>query len=104
MCIRDRFLSNDGFVLVLEKDTLEFTMSEVCQIVETNGNALLGLYLTEQTQEKTKITLRLNPIKINELIQLFRSYKYSIVNHLFEDSYLDDLKKRSEYFFKFLNI
>jgi len=98
------FLTNDGFVLVLEKDTLEFTMSEVCQIVETNGNSLLGLYLTEQTREKTKITLRLNPIKINELIQLFRSYKYSVVNHLFEDSYLDDLKKRSEYFFKFINI
>lgn len=98
------FLNKDGVVLVLEKDTAEFTMSETCQIVETNGNYLLGSYIANQTNEKTQVTIRVNTMKINELIQLFRRYKYTIMNHLVDDSYLDDLKKRSEYFFKFLNI
>jgi len=98
------FLNNEGVIVILEKKSTNFSIAEVCQIIETNGNSLMGCYVNKQQNQKTQITLRLNPIKINELIQLFRSYKYKIINELLEDSYLEDLKKRSEYFLKYLNI
>ncbi|MDO6736430.1 CBS domain-containing protein [Wenyingzhuangia sp. 2_MG-2023] len=98
------FLNTEGNILLLEKNTKEFTMSEVCQIVEANDNQILGCFVSKKNEEHTLITLKINSININELIQSFRRYDYTIVNNLTEDSYLEGLKKRSDYFIKYLNI
>jgi hypothetical protein len=47
-----------------------------------------------------KITLG----SINEIIQTFRRYNYEIVSEHQEDDYLNNLKERSEYLNKYLNM
>ncbi|NJB82105.1 CBS domain-containing protein [Wenyingzhuangia aestuarii] len=104
-CFADTpFLSTEGNIILLQKNTKEYSMSEICQIVESNSNTVLGCFLFDQTEETTKITLKVQSLNINELIQSFRRYDYYILNDLTEDSYLESLKKRSEYFIKYLNI
>ncbi|ANW97139.1 hypothetical protein AXE80_12960 [Wenyingzhuangia fucanilytica] len=104
-CFADtEFLSTEGNILLLQKNSHEYSMSEICQIVESNKNTVLGCFITEKTEDQTQITLKVKPININELVQSFRRYDYSIINTLTEDSYLESLKKRSEYFIKYLNI
>ncbi|NIJ43780.1 CBS domain containing-hemolysin-like protein [Wenyingzhuangia heitensis] len=104
-CFADTpFLSTEGNILLLQKNTKEYAMSEICQIVESNANVVLGCFLFDQNEETTKITLKVKSLNINELIQSFRRYDYYILNDLSEDSYLESLKKRSEYFIKYLNI
>ncbi|MGY5352290.1 CBS domain-containing protein [Wenyingzhuangia sp. IMCC45533] len=104
-CFADTpFLNTEGNIILLEKNTTAYSMSEVCQIVESNDNSVLGCFLFHQTDEKTQITLKVKSVNINELVQSFRRYDYTILNNLTEDSYLEDLKKRSEYFIKYLNI
>lgn len=104
-CFADTdFLKEEGSVLLLEKKTVSFSMSEICQIVETNNNMMLGCFVSEKSSAHTRITLKVKSVNVNELIQSFRRYDYVIINNLTEDSYLEGLKKRSEYFIKFLNI
>jgi len=104
-CFADtEFLSSEGSIILLEKKTVEFTMSEICQLVEANNNSVIGCFVFDHKNEKTRITLKVKSININELIQSLRRYNYHILNKLSEDSYLEDLKNRSEYFIKYLNI
>ncbi|MGY6649499.1 CBS domain-containing protein [Wenyingzhuangia sp. IMCC45574] len=104
-CFADTtFLSSEGSILLLEKSNKDYTMSQVCQIVESNNNAVLGCFVYETKEETSLITLKVKSVNVNELIQSFRRYDYLILNNLTEDSYLEGLKKRSEYFIKYLNI
>lgn len=104
-CFADtHFLSSEGSIILLEKSTKEFTMSEICQLVEANNNSVIGCFVFDHQNDKTRITLKVKSININELIQSLRRYDYHILNELSEDSYLEDLKNRSEYFIKYLNI
>lgn len=98
------FMSNDSETLVVEKLELEYSMGEVSQIVEANGGKLLGMFISERSTDFVQITLRVVSKKINEIIQTFRRYDYKIISSHENDMYLEDLKNRSEYLQKYLEM
>ncbi|KOS07453.1 acetoin utilization protein acuB [Flavobacterium akiainvivens] len=98
------FLKEEGGILVVEKGTTEYSMSEVSQIVESNNGRLLGLFISEASLEKVQITLKISLGGLSEIIQTFRRYNYNIVSEHQEDAYLNTLKDRSDYLDKYLNI
>ena len=51
-----------------------------------------------------EITLKIALCPMNDIIQTFRRYIYEIVSEHHEDLYLNNLKERSEYLNRFLNI
>ncbi len=98
------FLNNEGVVLQLEKEILDFSFSQVCQIVETNNGKISGLFISETSGAIVKITLKFSARDINEIIQAFRRYNYTVLSKHKEDFYLEELKERSDYLQKYLNI
>ena len=98
------FLYNQGVVIVVEKLTKDFSASEISQIVESNGGTLLGLYVSSETSDSTQITIKVSSEDINEIIQTFRRYNYTIVSQYKDDFYLEDLKNRSDYLQKYLDM
>lgn len=97
------FLNSDGFILILQKNNKEYSMSEIAQIVESNNGILLGSYISNNLGDKTEITLKISSQEINEIIQTFRRYNYTIITEHQDDFYLEELKNRSDYLQKFLN-
>lgn len=97
------FLANDGFILIVQKNNIEYSMSEISQIVESNNGVLLGAYQSEMTTDVVTMTLKIASQEINEIIQTFRRYNYLIITEHKDDFYLEDLKNRSDYLQKFLN-
>jgi predicted transcriptional regulator len=97
------FLNSEGFILVIEKNTKDYTMSEVSQIIESNSGIVLGCYESKRSNEKIEITLKISSQEINEIIQTFRRYNYTIITEHKDDIYLEELKDRSDYLQKFLN-
>ena len=79
-------------------------MSEAAQIVESNNGRLLGLFISEANMEKVQITLKISMGGLSDIIQTFRRYNYEIVSEHQEDIYLNQLKDRSDYLDKYLNI
>ena len=98
------FVKEDGSTLVIEKETADFTFSQICQIVESNDAKLLGVFISNNLGTKTEITLKISQNNFNEIIQTFRRYNYTILSENQEDAYLADLKDRSDYLNKYLNI
>ncbi|HYD92634.1 MAG TPA: CBS domain-containing protein [Flavobacterium sp.] len=98
------FLKENGGILIVEKGITEYSMSEAAQIVESNNGRLLGLFISEANMEKVQITLKISMGGLSEIIQTFRRYNYEIVSEHQEDVYLNQLKDRSDYLDKYLNI
>lgn len=98
------FLKENGGILIVEKGITEYSMSEVAQIVESNNGRLLGLFISEANMDKVQITLKISMGGLSEIIQTFRRYNYEIVSEHQEDVYLNQLKDRSDYLDKYLNI
>lgn len=98
------FINEVGGVIIVEKSILEFSMSQAVQIVESNEGKILGLYVSETTTDKIQVTIKIVLGGINEIIQSFRRYGFEIISEHQEDAYLTNLKERSEYLEKYLNI
>ena len=98
------FLKEQGGIIVVEKGTMEYSMSEVAQIVESNNGRLLGLFISEADVQKVQITVKISMGGLSEIIQTFRRYNYDIITEHQEDAYLNTLKDRSDYLDKYLNI
>lgn len=98
------FLKNEGTVLGIEKDLSEYSFSEICQIVESNDGKLLGIFISETYPSSIKITLKFFSQDVNKIIQAFRRYNYKVLSKHKEDFYLEELKERSSYLQKYLNI
>jgi len=98
------FLKNEGTVLGIEKNLTEYSFSEICQIVESNNGNVLGIFITETNSTSVKIIIKFYAEDVNEIIQSFRRYNYQVLSKHKEDFYLEDLKERSNYLQKYLNI
>ncbi|QAA81911.1 CBS domain-containing protein [Aequorivita sp. H23M31] len=98
------FLNENGGIIVIEKGIQEYSFSEVCQIVESNGARIFGLFISEINDETVQITLKVGQTGMNSIVQTFRRYNYTVISHHQEDKFLEDLKERSKYLDKYLNI
>lgn len=98
------FLKETGGVIVVEKATADYSISQITQIVESNNGKLLGVFVSEANAEKVQVTIKITLGGMNDIIQTFRRYNYEIISEHQEDNYLNNLKERSEYLDKYLNI
>lgn len=98
------FMTEVSETLIVKKNENEFSMSEVAQIVEVNKGKLLGAYISEKSDDFVQITLKIVSFDINEVMHTFRRYNYEIISTHENDMYLEDLKNRSEYLQKYLEM
>lgn len=98
------FLNEIGNVIVVSKPTIDFSISEIAQIVESNEAKLYGVFISGYQAENSIITIKLYSDILNDVIHTFRRYDYQIIHGVNEDEYLSDLKQRSDYLQKYLNI
>ena len=98
------FVKEHGGVIIVEKSILDFTMSQVVQIVESNEGRILGLYVSNTTPDRVQVTIKIVLGGMNEILQTFRRYGYEIISEYKEDVFLNNLKDRSAYLDKYLSI
>ena len=98
------FLKEPGNIIVVEKNTNEYSFSQISQIIEGNNGKLLGLFISDTTNTTVQITLKIAAGVMNEIIQTFRRYEYDVVSEHQDDGFLNNLKERSEYLDRYLNI
>lgn len=98
------FLKEPGGIIVVQNSISEYSMSQITQIVESNNGKLLGLFISQASEASVQITIKISLGAINEIIQTFRRYNYDIISEHQEDNYINNLKERSDYLDKYLNI
>ncbi len=98
------FFSENGNLLVVEKGYNDYSFSEVSQIVESDNAKLLGVFVSKLKNDVVQLTLKINNSDLNAIIQSFRRYGYNVVSQHKDDAFVQNLKERSEYLNKYLNI
>ena len=98
------FFAEPGGILIVEKGLADYSFSEISQIVESNNGKLLGSFISKTENDIAQVTLKIGNVNLNDIIQTFRRYSYNIVSGHEEDSFTQNLKERSDYLKKYLNI
>jgi len=98
------FLSEEGTVLIVSIEKENYSFSRIAQIIESNNATLFGAFISNLEDNITEVTLKLSSENINSIIQTFRRYNYKIELGLHEDIYLQEMKERSDYLQKYLDI
>ena len=98
------FLNEPGGIIVLEKGSLDYSFSEIGQIIESQNARISGMFVSLQENDLTQITVKVSTTGLNEILQTLRRYGYTIVSEHQEDLYSKNLKERSRYLDKYLNI
>ncbi len=98
------FLNETGGIIVIEKGIQDYSFSEICQIVESNGTRIFGVFISKLEGDVMQATVKVGQTGMNSIVQTFRRYNYTVVSHHEEDKFLEDLKERSNYLDKYLNI
>jgi hypothetical protein len=98
------FLNESGGIIVVEKGIRDYSFSEISQIVESNNGRILGTFVSKIESDVVQITLKIGNTGLNDIIHSFRRYSYNILLGHEQDTYNENLKERSEYLKKYLNI
>ncbi len=98
------FFAEPGGILIVEKGYNDYSFSEVSQIVESNNGKVLGAFISKIENDVVQITVKIGNIGLNDVIQTFRRYGYNIVSGHEEDAFIQNLKDRSDYLNKYLNM
>lgn len=95
-----------GAIMVLELNAVDYSLSQISQIVESNDAKILSLFtqLGENTNEM-EVTLKLNIIDVSSIIQTFVRYDYNIKAVYMDNSLLKDMySERYDLFMKYMDI
>ncbi|MEI6059557.1 MAG: CBS domain-containing protein [Bacteroidota bacterium] len=98
-------VSNPGGILVLELNVNDYSMIEISRIIEDNDTKILSMYVTSPADStRLELTLKLNRMDIQPVIQALLRYDYTIKASFFESDYFDNLRERYDMLMNYLNI
>lgn len=97
-------IQESGGVIILEMNKKEYAMSEIAQIVESNGARILSAYITDvDDRDIMKLTMKLNIVDIAPVIQTFERYKYTVAASYNQSENKDNLDDRYNLLMRYLN-
>lgn len=99
-------VNQPGGVIELELNPINYSLSQITQIVEGNDAKILSLYVRERKDSKLiTVTLKTNVVDLSRIIQTFVRYDYNIKAVYMDESMISDLyDDRFDQFMKYLNI
>jgi acetoin utilization protein AcuB len=97
---------NPGGVIVLELNSIDYSLSQIAQIVEGNNARILSFFLSPEVESKRmSVTLKINVVDLSAIIQTFVRYDYNIIAVYMDDSAINNMyDDRLDQLMKFMNI
>ncbi|SFJ12277.1 CBS domain-containing protein [Myroides guanonis] len=93
-----------GTTIVIQKSSIEYSFSQICQIIESNNAKLLSIFIISFENNFCNILVKTNGLNNTEIIQDLRRFDYEIISKHLEDSFQNKISDNSEYLQKYLNI
>ena len=99
-------VNEPGAVIVLELSPVNYSLSQISQIIESNDAKVLSLYTHVPKESKAlEVTLKVNVTDISSIIETFVRYDYIIKAVYMDDSLLNRMySERYELFMKYMNL
>jgi CBS domain-containing protein len=106
--LSELFSSNEpGGIIVLELTELNYSLSQISQIIEGNDARILSLYIHKPSlfSKELDVTIKVNVVELSGIIQTFTRYDYLIKATYMDQSqikgFFDD---RYDQFMRYINV
>jgi hypothetical protein len=95
-----------GGIIEIEVGPRDYALSEIARIVEDADAKILSLYVSQnQSTDYLKITIKLNRVDVNVVVNAFERYGYKVKVTYVGESQIDDTTRRNyESLMKYLNV
>lgn len=99
-------MQQPGGIVELEMNQIDYSLSEISQIVESNNGRILSLYVaSSQDNLKIRVTMKINLTDLTSILETFNRYNYTVVSSHLNTEDLDQFyQERFDGFLKYLNI
>lgn len=95
----------EGSILVLEMNDVDYSLSEISRLIEGNDAKVLSSSVTSfDDSRKVEVSLKINQTRIRGIVQTLQRFDYTIKAYYDAPNYEDDLKKRYDELMRYLNI
>ncbi len=98
------FFSEPGGTIIVEKAYKDYSLSEICQIVESNNVKMLGVFVSKIRNDMVQVIIKIENSGLSAIFETFRRYGYTIISGHEDDRFLKTLKDRSAYLNRYLNL
>ncbi len=96
-------IKESGGILVLEVNSIDYSMAQIAQIVESNNAKILSSYImSSMDSTKLEITLKINLIDLSRIIRTFERYDYVIKASYQKSEGDEDIQYRYDALMNFL--
>lgn len=98
------FITATGTTCIVETEVVNFSFSQISQIIEGNNAKLLGLVQLNANYTSVQLLFKTNGVNTKTILNDLRRFEYNILSKHSEDTYNTDLLEKSAYLTKYLNI
>jgi acetoin utilization protein AcuB len=106
--LTELFSSNEpGGIIVLELTEINYSLSQISQIIEGNDARILSLYVHKPSpsSKELDVTIKVNVVDLSGIIQTFARYDYMIKATYMDQSQIKNLfDDRYDQFMRYINI
>ena len=94
-----------GGIVVLEMNKMDYALSEIAQIIESNDGKVLSCHVSSSVDNrKILVTIKLNTEDLSRILQTFERYNYSVVSTYNQADYKEDIKNKYDAFMNYINM
>ncbi len=99
-------MQHPGGILELEMNEIDYSLTEISNIVESNSAKILSLYVaTDEETQKMSVTLKINITDLTAIIATFNRYSYNVKASYMNSEDMDEFyQDRFDEFLNFLNV
>lgn len=99
-------LAQTGSVITIELDPVDFTLSEIVQIIETEGAKILGVTVEspDRSPKSFEVSFKLNLEDVSNITAALRRYDYNIVVESENTVFGKDLEHRADELIKYIDM
>jgi CBS domain-containing protein len=106
--LTELFSSNEpGGIIVLELTEINYSLSQISQIIEGNDARILSLYIHKPSpfSKELDVTIKVNVVDLSGIIQTFARYDYLIKATYMDQSQIKGLfDDRYDQFMRYINV
>lgn len=99
-------LAEEGSVITIELEPIDFSLSEIVQIIETEGAKILGATVEspKNTQNVFQVSVKLNMKDISRVTSALKRYDYEVLVESESTVFGRDLENRADELLKYIDM
>ena len=98
-------IKENGGIIVLEINSIDYSMAQIAQIIESNNAKILSSYIMSPSDSnKLEVTLKINQVELASIISTFERYDYTIKASYQKSRTDDDVQFKYDALINYLNL